>query len=396
MTKLSMLLAALAIVAAPACKKKDADQPAKTDNTPPATGSAQPTAAKPTEAPKQEPVKPKTGQELVDLYKSCTEDINNNKMDDFFKDCVDASYVGHESDGKDIKADDLKAHFAMMREAFPDAKMQPQIVLVNGRNVFAIGLMQGTNEGALKHPGMPEMPATHKKVGTLMAHRLSFNDQNKVTEEWGFGMQGAMAFQLGLLPKDAGPKRAAMDKGLEGAPIAVVAADDAKEKTNLEAIKKVDDAFNAHKSADLFALYTDDSVESDMSAPADVTGKKNIEKGFDAFMKAFPDAKVTGTDWAAGDYVVDIGTFEGTNTGDMGKMKKTGKHVSEPYFELSQLKDGKVAHVWRFMNDEYFAKQLGLIPDKADAAAPAGDKKADDKKADAKKPDAKKPDGAKK
>ncbi len=397
MTKYSMLFAALALVVAPACKKKDADTAAKTDQ--PATPGSAATAPKPTEAPKPEPVKPKTGQELVELYKSCGEDINNNKMDDFFKDCVDPSYVGHDSDGKDQKLDDLKAHFTMMREAFPDAKMTPQIVLVNGRNVFAIGLVQGTNEGTLKHPGMPEVPATHKKIGTLMAQRLAFNDQNKVTEEWSFGMPGTFAAQLGLLPKDAPPKRPAMDKGLEGAPIAVVAADDAKEKTNLEALKKVDDAFNAHKAADLMALYTDDAVESDMSAPKDMTGKKDITKGLEEFLKAFPDAKVTGTDFAAGDYVVDIGTFEGTNTGDMGKMKKTGKHVSLPYFELSQLKDGKVAHVWRFMNDMAFAKQLGLIPDAPPAgAAPADkkDEKAGDKKPDDKKPADKKPAGAKK
>src|SRR5512135_2919673 len=116
MTKYSMLFAALALVVAPACKKKDADTAAKTDQ--PATGSATPTtAAKPTEAPKPEPVKPKTGQELVELYKTCGEDINSNKLDDFYKNCVDASYVGHESDGKDIKFDDLKAHFAAMHEA---------------------------------------------------------------------------------------------------------------------------------------------------------------------------------------------------------------------------------------------------------------------------------------
>jgi len=73
----------------------------------------------------------------------------------------------------------------------------------------------------------------------------------------------------------------------------------------------------------------------------------------------------------AGDYVVEIGKFEGTNDHDMGKMKKTGKHVSVNFAEVTQLKDGKVAHLWRFYNSMDFAKQLGLMP-AAPAGAPAG------------------------
>jgi predicted ester cyclase len=181
----------------------------------------------------------------------------------------------------------------------------------------------------------------------------------------------------------------------------VVAADDAKEKTNLEAVKKSDDGFNAHKVADALSTWADDAVESDQSDAKDHVGKKEIEKGLKDFLAAFSDAKATATPFAAGDYVVDIGTFEGTFDHDMGKMKKTGKHVSVPFFELNQLKDGKIVHLWRFMNDFSFAQQAGLMP--APGAAPAGadatkkdEAKPGDKKTDAKKPDAKKPDGAKK
>jgi len=260
MTKLSLLLAALALVAAPACKKKDADQapPAKTDNTPPAAGSGSAAvAAKPVEAP---PVKPKTGKDLADAYIACSELINTGKLDDFAKDCADASFVGHDPMGKDMKIDDLKSHFTEMRAAFPDMKVTPQIVLVNGRTIFAIGLITGTNEGPMKHEGMPEMPATHKKIGAFMAHKLAFNDANKVTEEWAFSDPGTIMFQLGMAPKDAPPKRPAADKGLDVAPIIVVAADDAKEKANIDAVKKNDDAFSAHKAADVLAMMTDDAV----------------------------------------------------------------------------------------------------------------------------------------
>jgi predicted ester cyclase len=399
MTKISLLAAALALVVAPACKKKDADQaPAKTDNTPPATpgsGSAA-MAAKPVEAP---PVKPKTGKELADQYVACADQINTGKLDDFVKDCLDASYVGHQPDGKDIKADELKAHFTSMRAAFPDMKVSPQIVLVNGRTIYSVGMMSGTNEGEMKHEGMPAMPATHKKVGIFMAHKLAVNDANKVTEEWAFADPATMMFQLGLAPKEAPPHRAAVDKGMDGAPVIVVAADDAKEKGNLELIKKAEAAFNAHKPADFSALLTDKATESDQAHDKDVVGKKDIEKGLKDFQTAFSDVKITADDAAAGDFVYSIGTIEGTNDHDMGKMKKTGKHVSVKYTELQQIKDGKIDHVWRFYSSMEFAKQLGLMPDKG--AAPAGGEaakpgdKPGDKPAD-KKDDTKKPDGAKK
>jgi predicted ester cyclase len=380
MTKISLLAAALALVAMPACKKKDADQPAPAPAPTPAMGSGSAATpapnAKPTE---KEPAKPKTAQEMVDMYKSCTENINAGKFDDFLNTCVDANYVGHEGD-KSIKRDDVKAEFVAMKAAFPDMKFAPQLVLVNGHTIIGVGLMTGTNEGTMKMPGMPDVPATHKKVGSLWAHKLALGDDGKAKEEWMFADEGTMMAQLGLMPKDAPPKRAAMDKGLDGAPIVAIAADDAKEKANLETAKKAVDAFNAHKSADMAALWTDDVVETDIADAADHKGKKELEKGLKEFQTTFSDAKLADTNAiAAGDFVAETGKFEGTNDHDGMHMKKTGKHVSVPYLEIVQSKDGKASHIWRFYNGMDFAMQLGMMP--PPGGAPAGDmKKPDDKK----------------
>jgi predicted ester cyclase len=275
-----------------------------------------------------------------------------------------------------------------MRAAFPDMKHTPQLVLVNGRTIFAVNLVTGTQDGTLKLPGMPDVPATHKKIGFLMAHKLTINDENKATEEWAFFDPGTMMGQLGLLPKDAPAKRAAMDKGWDGAPNIVVAADDAKEKANVEGVQKGNEAFSAHKAADLEKWVTDDFVESDQTQEKDSTGKKDMEKNLKELFTAFSDIKATADVWGAGDYVVSLGTLEGTNDHDVGKMKKTGKHVSVKYVEVFQLKDGKASHLWRFMNSLEFAKQLGLMP--APGEAPKGEAPKGDAK-DAKKPDAKKP-----
>jgi hypothetical protein len=53
----------------------------------------------------------------------------------------------------------------------------------------------------------------------------------------------------------------------------------------------------------------------------------------------------------------------------MGKMKKTGKTVSLDYAEVMQMKDGKIAQIWRFHSGMQFAMQMGLMP--APGAPPA-------------------------
>jgi soluble cytochrome b562 len=183
-------------------------------------------------------------------------------------------------------------------------------------------------------------------------------------------------FQMGLAPKGAPPHRSADDaKPLEGAPIVAVAADDAKEKANIEATKKGGEAFNAHKGADLIAMMADDVVETDVAAPKDLKGKKEVEKGLKDFQTAFSDAKVTPDH-------------------DMGAMKKTGKKVSVPYAEIFEYKAGKVSHIWRFHDSMTMAMQLGLMPPMG--AAPTGEApKGDAPKGNAPKGDAPKGDAPK-
>jgi predicted ester cyclase len=250
-----------------------------------------------------------------------------------------------------------------MRTAFPDFKGEPLLVLVSGRNLFAFYLMTGTNSGSMKM-GDQEMPATNKKTSSLMFHKLAINDENKATEEWAFHDPFTMMGQLGVLPKEAGPTRPPIDKAPAFPQQIVVAADDAKEKANLDAFTKMNAAINAHKSADAVAMLADDAVESDQAEAKDMSGKKDIQKGLDEFFKAFPDVKLdVPTPTAVGDYVVAMGTMTGTNKGPMGKMKPTNKSVSGGYAEVIAFKDGKATNLWRFRNGMDMAKQLGLLPD---------------------------------
>jgi predicted ester cyclase len=365
MSKLTTsLVVALGLVSVAGCKKKKEEGTVQkpTEGVTTNTGSASATPA---------PEKPMSGADLAAKYQKCVGMVNDSKFDDFKKDCIDASYTAHQY-GHDMSgADGVVGYFQAMKKAFPDWKLTPQLIIVDGRNILAVELATGTHQGELAMPGMPPVPATNKKMGELFFHKLAINDQNKATDEWAFNDPATMMGQLGLAPKDAPPTRPAMDKGLEGAPIVVVTADDPKEKANLDAFKKANDAVNAHKTADLMAMMTPDAVESDQTDAADHKGKE-IEAGMKQFFGAFSDAKVTPSEThAAGDYVVAIGKFEGTNDHDLGKMKKTGKKVSLDYAEIAQFKDGKVSHLWRFHSGMQFAQQMGLMPEAPAGGAPA-------------------------
>lgn len=367
------LVLALSVMAFGCSKKKEEGTAQKTDMAPKTT------EPKKEEPPPPPPVKPMTGAELAEKYKQCIGMFNDNKMDDFSKTCIDPGYTVHSIAGMpEMKGPAVQEYFKNQKAAFPDQKFQPQLVLVNGKNIFAVNLVTGTQSGPMKTP-MGEMPASNKKMGMLWFHRIVVNDANNAVDEYPYMDAATLMSQLGMAPKGAMPHRAAMDKGIEGAPVTAVAADDAKEKTNVETYKKGIEAFNSHKTADVMAMMTPDAVEMDQESDKDHKGTKEIEKGLKDFQTMFSDGKLTNVEaWGVGDYVVATGKFEGTNDHDMGKMKKTGKHVSSDFAEIAHFKDGKVDQLWRFVNGMDMATQLGMVP--PPGAAPAGTAPAGDMK----------------
>jgi ketosteroid isomerase-like protein len=351
------------LVAAAGCDKKEEESTVK---------KADPTAPKVTEpVRKEEAPAPLAGTAIAERYQMCVGLVNDGKFDEFRKECADDSYTRHAFGGipEQKGADNLVSFFKDQKAAFPDWKLAPQLIMISGRNILAVNLVTGTHGGTMKSP-MGDVPATNKKFGMLMFHRVKLDDANKATDEWVASDPGTMMAQLGLAPKGSPAKRPATSKGIEGAPIVVVTADDDKEKANLEAVKKGNEAFVANKLADAMAMTADDAVEMDQTGEKDVKGKKEIEKGFTMFRNAWSDVKLDDVQmWAAGDYVIQSLKFTGTNDKDMGKMKKTGKTVTVDLVEVLRFKDGKVDQLWRFFNSMDFAMQMGMMP--APGTAPA-------------------------
>lgn len=357
-------------------KKKDKDAAGKTPPTTTPTPTPTPTPAPKPAEPPPPPPKPVTlvGKDLAQRFIDCQAAWSASDKAKF-TDCYakDATSRFVDSMAPETKGPAAIVDNAMAFHAgFPDGKNEPQLVLVNGRNVASVVWFHGTNTGALNMG--PGMPATGKPVGFNLLLMQTFDDANQVTEEWWVMDDGTFGGQLGINPKEAPPGRPVATKGMDGAPIIVVATDSDVEKNNAAAFQKANDTFNGHDVKAIMADFAPDAIEADQAAPADTAGTKAIEANTKMFLGAFPDGKITTLKaWAAGDYVVGVQTFNGTNTGNMGSMKKTGKPVSLTMGEIVKLDAGKVKQVWRFYNSFAMAMQLGMVkmPDMGGAAGSA-------------------------
>jgi predicted ester cyclase len=261
--------------------------------------------------------------------------------------------------------------------AFPDVTGELELTLVNGNNALGVLLIRGTQKGTYETP-MGPVPATNKKVGFLVAHGIELNDAGKAQNEWMAYDGGTVAGQLGLMPM---PHRKVMETGWTDKPVVIATGSDT-EKANIAAFNGEVDGFNKHDPALALATAADDLVFSELSAPADRTGKKEALKGVEEMFKAFPDVKLdVKSVWGAGDYVVAVGSWGGTNTGDMpsAHMKKTGKAVSVQFVEIDKFAAGKTKNIWIFSNGAAVAAQLGMMPKPGEAkgakeAKPAAEK----------------------
>lgn len=339
----TFVFASLLVVAG--CSKKGEEGTVQKQ---PLGGAATAPPAPPVEAPK-----PLTGQALAMKYQACIDQINAGKFDEFKAECLDGSYVAHEAGKAETsKADDLVAGFKSMKAGVPDFKLAPQIVLVSGRTILAVELVTGTHSATLKTP-MGDVPATNKKLGALMFHRLTLNDANKVTEEWSYSDEPSMMGQLGLPLPGVPVGRAAREKGLDGAPVVLVATDDAQEKANHETIDKLVAALDGGKIPDAIALLAPDVVISDQSNTSDIVGTKAIEGVYKNAFATLTNRKhaFTGS-WSVGNYVVRTGTFTATSK---------GKTFTSDLAQIFVMKDGKVTQNWIFQNGMQIATQLGLV-----------------------------------
>ena len=378
--KHSIGLIGLAIVGLAACQQQE---PAAAPLAAPLP--AEPVAAAPppavAEAPKPAAPPPATADERSKWFKDCWS-LFNAKDWAKFPNCYAENATSEQVDmGMPPlagRANIIDKNAKLFATAFPDLTGENELTIVSGNDILTVVLLKGTHKGSLPGP-QGEIAPTNKKIGYLaVQHVVTTPDGRLIAKERFMYDGGTFLSQLGLNPM---PARKPLEQGWADKPSLISSGSEA-ERTNIAALGAYTGAFNKHDAAALAATVTDDVTFSDLSAPADRVGKKEVSKSNEEMLKGFPDAKIDQTGvWAAGDYVISTGRFSGTNTGDMPsmKLKKTGKAVNVEYYMVSKIAAGKVKSNWLFSNGMAFAGQLGLLPPpKAakPAAAPGKDPKA--------------------
>jgi len=368
-------LVGLAVLGLVACQQQE-PAAAPLAPPPPAPVAAAPLpAATPTEASKPALPPAATADERSKWFKDCWSQFNAKDWTKF-QGCYAENATSEQVDmGMPPlvgRANIVDKNAKLFATAFPDLTGELELTVVSGNDILSVVLLKGTQKGALPGPA-GEIPPTHKKIGYLAVHHVQTTPDGRTVAKERFTYDGGTFMsQLGLSPM---PGRKPLEQGWAEKPSLISSGSEA-EKANLALLGAFTAAMNKHDAAGLAALSTDDIVFSDLSAPADRVGKKEVQKSDEEMFKAFPDLKIEqSAAWAAGDYVITTGRFLGTNTGDMPsmKLKKTGKAVNVEYYMVAKVAAGKVKTSLLFSNGMAFAGQLGLLPPpKAAAPAKAG------------------------
>ncbi|HYV95217.1 MAG TPA: ester cyclase [Chitinophagales bacterium] len=143
-----------------------------------------------------------------------------------------------------------------------------------------------------------------------------------------------------------------------------------KENNTLEKnkalVQRLDDAFDAGDTTIVDSLLSDDAV--DHSPPPGMTGssKEILRKIISSFHTAFPNGKSTITATVAeGDWVMQYGTFKGTNSGSFMGMPVSNKEMSFDFSDALKFKDGKITDHWGIIDMATMMQQMGMMPPQA-------------------------------
>jgi predicted ester cyclase len=263
---------------------------------------------------------------------------------------------------------------------FPDLKLDPQLTLVNGKNVIAIVRTSGTNTGDFGMAGQQQgqgqgqgqgqamQKATGKGIAFLCVYHFVFDDEGKITRELHVGDPLTVMSQLGLITI---PTRTMNDANLpEVDRRTIVAADSQTEMENVARVKQFEEDILGGKVDAAMASLADGIVLSDQSMGKDTLGKPDLQKELTGFTKSFGNIKTRShVLLPAGDYVASIMEYTMVNTGDLPEMnvKATGRVIKLTDYSVYHLSNGKIDRVYMFRNGLAFAEQLGV-----DLQAPAG------------------------
>lgn len=130
---------------------------------------------------------------------------------------------------------------------------------------------------------------------------------------------------------------------------------------NVETFRAAHESWNKRDFAACVKNMANNVVYTDQARGLSMTGRDECRKYLEGWAKAFSDGRIRNAEYIdGGDVVVALFTAEGTNDGQFGSLKPTGRRVSMPYCEMLRFdKDGQVVGGSAYYDQYTLLSQLG-------------------------------------
>lgn len=256
-------------------------------------------------------------------------------------------------------------------------KLGESRVFVKKDVVVSEWVMNGTHSGDfMGHKG------TEKPVGWVGATVMWFDDDGHIKEEHTYWNPATMLFQIG-----ASKEKNRGVPPLPTTPQVVIAEGTPAEDENVKTLHQINETWEKKDEKKWLAMLTDKVEWDDITMAEPARGKAAVQKYFKTFSTAFPDAKLATTNaWGAGSFVIEEGTYAGTNTGPLYGAPATKRSMTLHELNVVELdKDHKIVKAVTYGNDLEMMSQLVPPPAPKPDAKPAGGAKPDAKPAPAPK-----------
>ena len=136
--------------------------------------------------------------------------------------------------------------------------------------------------------------------------------------------------------------------------------------TNL--VKQSVEAFNRGDFQKAVEAFAENAVFTDITLPQPHQGREAIRKAFEAGRRAYPDLKLTPTNWISSEnQVVMEYTVAGTQSGPLelpgaGTIPATNKRFQTKGVAVAKLSEGRIVGVTDYSDSASIYKQLGVLP----------------------------------
>lgn len=214
--------------------------------------------------------------------------------------------------------------------------------------------VEWTMTGVQAHEWMGA-PATNRPVAFRGLTLLFTKDDGTISDAHAYFDVAVVKTQLGLGPKEL----AALvpTPAPTGPPLVVEAAHTPEEASNVTAARAALDALEKNDEAAYLATMTDDVVVETLERPQPMRGRDDEKAYFKFIHRAVGQLDTTlDNSLAAGKFAVVEYFLAGEQLGPLGWLPaQRDKVIRLQIADVIEIRDGKIAHVWRYDNPSQIA-----------------------------------------